>query len=263
MTFGYYLDSIERKKRNKGAYQPSMFKVNFDKNYGDNLASLLLAGKIIDSNIEFTDDEIMNYEELVHDHKFYSGDHKNIKLKERLEKITREKVIIDGVSSWECYFSDVSDNILIEPKLEKIYKDKEKFKKFLIRFNLKRDFEDQMLFNGYKIKNLEFANYIKNNDKINYQDLDKLKDFLSILYDIDIVKIEEKNWKDIVEFILDRHKLIHDKNNKGEYDKIMQKYTKEKIENILYIMKKLIDNIDNIFFTEFSIQIIPHNSIIV
>jgi len=249
MVYGYCLTNEERKTVKKGSYTSSTFKKNFDENYGNSLLLLATAEKI--PMIDFSEDDIKYYETLIDKLKFLGKNDRKLKLKENLEKIVREQVIIAGVSNWECYFLDVSENILIDYILEKIYKDKNKLKKFLSDFNLRQDFNNEMLSNGYRIKGLEFADFIKKNKKINFQDIDKLKNFLNILYEINIVSIDEKNWTGIVDLIQDRHKIIHNKNDKLQYDKIMNKYTIEKIKNIIENMKKIIDEIDNILFTHY------------
>lgn len=70
--------------------------------------------------------------------------------------------------------------------LSEIYRNEnEKFVRFLRNFNIEKDF-DNMFSKVGQFKELEFANFIKNNRKINFQDTDDVKNFLR-LYDIDIV----------------------------------------------------------------------------
>ncbi|MFZ3059771.1 MAG: hypothetical protein WA102_08525 [Candidatus Methanoperedens sp.] len=249
MPYGYGLTKEKREKLTKIDYPgPSKSKDNFDQNYANSIILLHLIDKIHDS-IDFTNEEIKFYENLVMEIRFY-GKNQHIMIKENLDEMLRDLIITNSVSNWEGYFSDISDVILIDNILEeKIYKDKEKLKKFLTEFNLWQDFNSEMLLNRFQVKGLKFANYIKTNHKINYQNIEYLKKFLNILYDIDIVKIDEKNWTEIVKFIDDRHKTIHNKFDRIQYCGIMQKYTKDKIENIMNNMKKIIDEIDNIFFT--------------
>ncbi|MFZ3165994.1 MAG: hypothetical protein WA130_00150 [Candidatus Methanoperedens sp.] len=251
MVYGFCLYDKRENLKTSG-YNPSKFKDNFDENYGIILALLKMTEKI--KVINFSDEEIEGYEIFIKSHRFFEPMDKNIMMKRRLEQILREQAIIAGVSNWECYFSDVSEDILKEYILEKIYTDKKRLNKFLNRFNLKRDFADEMLSNGYRIEGLKFAKYIIDNNKINYQDMDKVKDFLSILYNIKIAEIAKNNWNEILEFIQVRHKIIHNRNEiktSSRYDEVIQKYTKEKIEKIINNMKQIIDKTDEILFTDY------------
>lgn len=244
MTYGYAFNKEERENLTKGDYTKSKSKMNFDQNIGNILILLTLIKKL--PKINFTDNEKKSYEKMVK--MWYTDENfKTREMKENVTEILREQAIIAAVSNWEGYFADVSEIILIDPVLKKIYENKEKFIKFLNAFNLKQDFANEMLINGYQFNNLGFAGYIKSNDKINYQNIENLKKFLNLLYDIDIVNINEKNWTGIVEFIKARHDIVHNKYNK----KRIEEYSENKIENILINMSELISKIDEILFRNF------------
>jgi len=244
MSYGYIYNKEERENLSKGDYIRSHSKVNFDQNSGNILILLTLVDKV--HKIDFNDDERKLYERLVK--MWYTDEnYKTQEMKENVAEILREQSITAGDSNWEGYFSDVSEIILNDVVLKKIYKNKEKIKKFLNAFHLKDDFANEMYSNGYQFKNLRFASYIKNNRKINYQDTDNVKDFLRILYDIEIVRIDEKNWTGIVEFIKARHDIVHNRYKK----KIIDKYSKNEIEDTIKNMSKLIGEIDKSLFTQY------------
>lgn len=246
MSYGYIYNKQERENLTKVNYQGASTSLDiFKQNSGNILILLALAEKV--DKIDFTDDERKSYEKMVKI--WYSSESlRNREMKDNLAEILREQAIIAGVSNWEGYFSHVSEVILIDRVLENVYKNKEKLKKLLKTFNLERDFANEMLLNGYQFKNLRFADYIKNNEKIKYQNVDHLKAMLSILYEINIVTIKEKDWTKIVEFIDNRHDIVHNKYHIKKYRR-EKKYSTNEIEEIINIMSDLISKIDKIFFT--------------
>lgn len=242
MAFGYSHNKEEKEKLSKGDYIPSKHKIVSDKNYGVTIVLLMLREKI--DNIDFTNEEIEFYKKLAP--RWHPE--KSIEMKENLKQILKEQSIVSGVSVWEGYFLSASEDILTESILKKkIYRHKEKLQSFLKEFNLRRDFESEMFSNGYQFENLNFAKFIKNKRKINFQDEENVKNFLKIIYDLDIVRIDtesEKDWTGIVKFIQNRHELIHKKYEENNYNMILNKYSKESIESIINNMSKLISKID-------------------
>lgn len=234
-------------------YCPSKHLSILDKNCGNTLILLMLGEKI--ENIDFTNEDKEYYKKLVQT--WYPED-KNLEMKERLKQVLKEQSIVSTVSNWEGYFLSKCEDIFTDTFLSEIYRNEnKKFVRFLKDFNnIKRDF-DNMFPNVNQFEDLEFANHIKNDRKINFQNTDHVKNLLK-LYDIDIVfgidKNCEKNWTGIVEFIHDRHKLVHEKHKPHVYDDIMSKYSEEYIKNIIDNMEKLMSKIDYKLHEQFLIK---------
>lgn len=244
MMYGYECSEKEKKELKFNSYHPSTQKINFDKECGNIFISLLLVQKI--DEIIFGNNDIELYKSFLtlSIDKNLPKDLSIEQIKGAIKDILMEQAIVAGVTNWEDYFSEISKYILIDKVLrKKIYSDKGKFKNFLNDFNLKNDFFNEMFLNGPQLNYLRFADYIRRNKKIDFQNKDSLKKFFRIIYDIDIVKIDEKNWSDIAGFIEDRHIIVHTK----KY--IIDKYPREKIEKIIKNMKKLVENIDENLFT--------------
>ncbi len=233
-------------------YCPSKHLSIFDKNCGNTLILLMLREKI--DNIDFTDEDKEYYKKLIQT--WYPED-KNLEMKEKLKQVLKEQSIVSAVSNWEGYFLSKSEDIFTDTFLSEIYRNEnEKFVRFLKDFNIKKDF-DGMFPNVNKFEELEFASFIKNNRKINFQNTDHVKNFLK-LYNVDMVhgidKDCEKNWNGIYEFIEDRHDLVHEKHKPYLYDDLMKKYSEEDIKNIMDNMEKLISKIDQLLCKRFIIE---------
>lgn len=240
-TYGFLCSDIERKNLSVKEYHPSKQKLDFDRECGYITIFLSLTNKI--DGISFTEDEIESYKSFL----TLSIDIKSLNIQEikyNINNILREQSIVATVANWQDYFSEILDYIFTDVVLiKKIYNDKKKLKNFLDSFNLKIDFINEMLLNGPQLDDLRFAKHIRQNRKIDFQNRDHLKKFFRIVYEIEIVKIDEKNWTEIVEFIEDRHIIAHSK------EQVIEKYPKDKIEKIIANMKKIIGELDNILFT--------------
>lgn len=78
------------------------------------------------------------------------------------------------------------------------------------------------------------------------QDLDDVKYVLKTLFDIEIVKIDERKWNDIKELFKSRHSIIHNKDAD-----ILSIYDKNKIIDIGNSITKIIKTVDESLFTKY------------
>ena len=119
-----------------------------------------------------------------------------------------------------------------------------KFEKFLNDFRLKHEFH---FLTEDKIYGINLGTYLieAKLKKINFQNKGDLKKILKI-NDIDLVRIDETNWSDIVTFINDRHEIVHNPNNQ-----IINSYDKDRIKIILKKMSFIVKTVDEKLFTNF------------
>ena len=157
----------------------------------------------------------------------------------------KEQSIIAGVSNWEYYFSSIYETILNDDDfIKNLCADNEKFKKFKEDFRVKQEFQFLTM---DKIDSIKLGTYFieAKSSKINFQNKDDLKNILKF-NDIDLVRIDETNWNNIVDFINDRHEIVHNPNNQ-----IVNSYDKDRIKIILKKMSFIVKTIDEKLFTKF------------
>jgi len=159
-------------------------------------------------------------------------------MKKYSSEILKEQSIIAGVSNWEGYFSDICEQILNDDKfIQKIYKEKEKLRKFLTQFKLMQDFNIEVLLNENKIDGIRFGSYLK---RAKIQNKDDLKAIFQ-LFEIELSEEDKNNWTEITQLIRDRHEIVHNPNNQN----IIDNYEKDKIERIIKNMSKIISFVDD------------------
>lgn len=240
MTYGYLLTEEERIGDLR--YCPSDQYLNYCKNSGRIATLLILSEKFPESELDIEDDEF--FEEMA-DMSYYTTDLRIDDMKKHSTLILKEQSIVAGVSNWEYYFSSIYETILNDDDfIKKLYMQHEKFKKFLDYFRLVKEFH---FLTKDKIYGINLGTYLIDAKlkKINFQNKDDLKNILKI-NDIDLVRIDEINWTDIVNFIKDRHEIVHNPNNQ-----IINRYDKDRIEIILKKMSFIVERIDEKLFTNF------------
>ena len=240
MTYGYLLTEEERVGDTQ--YCPSDQYLNYCKNSGKIATLLILSEKFPESKLDIEDEEF--FEEMAN-MSYYTEDLRIDDMKKHSTLILKEQSIIAGVSNLEYYFSSVYETILNDDDfIKKLYADDVKFKKFLADFRLKQEFH---FLTEDKIDGINLGTYLieAKLKKINFQDKGDLKKILKI-NDIDLVRIDETNWNDIVNFINDRHEIVHNPNNQ-----IINSYDKDRIEIILKEMSFIVETVDEKLFTNF------------
>ena len=240
MTCGYLLAEEERVGDTR--YRSSNQYLNYCKNSGKIATLLILSEKFPESELDIEDDEF--YEEMV-DMSYYTKDLRIDDMKKHSTLILKEQSIIAGVSNWEYYFSSVYETILNDDDfIKKLYVDDGKIKRFLNDFRLKQEFH---FLTEDKIYGINLGTYLieAKLKKINFQNENDLKKILKI-NDIDLVRIDETNWNDIVNFINGRHEIVHNPNNQ-----IINSYDKDRIKIILKKMSFIVKTVDENLFTNF------------
>ncbi len=177
--------------------------------------------------------------------------------------VVLEQAIIAIISNWESYFSSIFRKIFDDDNFINMNLDqREKFKKFFNNFRLFSDFQQIVILNKNKFDGLRFGTYIIENKKINFQNIESVKNLLKSLLDIDIVTISN-DWTEIDKLFEARHILVHNStdsiidNQKFRLEagqgktKISEIYTKAKIETIMKDMAKIIDKIDMKLFDRY------------
>lgn len=243
MTYNYLLTGEDIDKT-KFKYAPSETKLKYYENSAKIATLLILSDNIQEVMKDLSADDL--FEEMGN-MSYFTLELKVQDMDKYSLEILKEQSIIAGVSNWEGYFSDICEVIFNDNDfIHKIFKDKEKLKKFLTKFNLFHDFNIEILLNENKINDLKFGTYLSNdkNKKINFQNLDHSKRFLD-LFNINLPKIDEHNWTEITQFFKDRHAIVHNPNNQS----IIDNYSKDKIEAIIKNMSKIIDEVDENLFT--------------
>ena len=244
MTYNYLLTE-EDIDQTTFVYNPSKIKLKYYANSAKIATLLILSDNIQKVMKDLSSDDL--FEEMG-SMSYFTVDLKIQDMEKYSLEILKEQSIIAGVSNWEGYFSDICEFILNDNDfIHKIFKDKEKLRKFLKKFNLFHDFNIEFLLNENKINDLKFGTYLKNNKKINFQNLEHSKIFLD-LFNINLPKIDEHNWTEITQFFKDRHAIIHDPNNQS----IVDNYSKDKIEVIIKSISKIIDKIDEILCNQYT-----------
>lgn len=242
MTYGYLLAEEERVGYTNTRWHPSDQYLNYCKNSGKIATLLILSEKFPESKLGIEDEEF--FEEMA-DMYYYAEHLRMDDMKKHSTLILKEQSIIAGVSNWEYYFSSVYETILNDDDfIKKLYVGDGKIKGFLNDFRLEQEFhfltEDKIY--GIKLGTYLIEAKLK---KINFQNKDDLKKILKI-NDIDLVRIDEPNWNDIVTFINDRHEIVHNPNNQ-----IVNSYDKDRIKIILKKMSFIVKTIDEKLFTNF------------
>ena len=240
MTCSYLLTEEERVGDFR--YKPSNQYLNYCKNSGKIATLLILSEKFPESELDIEDEEL--FEEMA-SMSYYTRDLRIDDMNKHSALILKEQSIIAGVSNLQYYFSSVYETILNDDNfIKKLYADDVKFKKFLADFRLKQEFH---FLTEDKIDGINLGTYLieAKLKKINFQDKDDLKNILKI-NDIDLVRIDEPNWNEIVNFINDRHEIVHNPNNQ-----IINRYDKDRIEIILKNMSFIVKTVDEKLFTNF------------
>jgi len=241
MTYGYLLAEEEERAMDT-RYRASDQYLNYCKNSGRIATLLILSEKFPESELDIEDKEF--FEEMAN-MSYYTEDLRIDDMKKHSTLTLKEQSIVAGVSNWEYYFSSIYKTILNDDDfIKKLYMEREKCKKFLDDFRLKQEFH---FLTKDKIYGINLGTYLieAKLKKINFQDIDDLKKILKI-NDIDLVRIDEKNWTDIVNFINDRHEIVHNPNSQ-----IINSYDKDRIEIILKKMSSIVKTVDEKLFTNF------------
>lgn len=245
MVYGYLL-SNEEKIGQDYRYYISSPDLNFFKNHCKIAPLLILNNKV--QRIEFDLNDSALFEEMGNN-AYLTAELRNDAIRRFASEVLFEQSIIAGVSYWECYFSDIFENILNDDALiNRLFStDRTKLNKFLKKFNLGRDFQNISL-NESRINGLKFGTYITKNKKISFQDLNNVKSMFKILFNCSLVKINERGWTEIAVFFKDRHEIVHNANNQH----IIAKYSEDKIKRILRNMIWIIRIVDEYLFTNYS-----------
>ncbi len=245
MVYGYLL-SNEEKIGQDYRYYISSPDLNFFKNHCKIAPLLILNNKV--QRIEFDLNDSTLFEEMGNN-AYLTAELRNDAIRRLASEVLFEQSIIAGVSYWECYFSDIFENILNDDALiNRLFStDRTKLNKFLKKFNLGRDFQNISL-NESRINGLKFGTYITKNKKISFQDLNNVKSMFKILFNCSLVKINERGWTEIAVFFKDRHEIVHNANNQ----QIIAKYSEDKIKRILRNMIWIIRKVDEYLFTNYS-----------
>lgn len=247
MTYSYLLKKEERNNKFFYVYKQTDPKLNFYRNSSKIATMLILSEKVHEMAYDLFDIDDKRLFSEMGSMSYYSVDLKINDMKEYSIEILKEQSIIAAVSNWEGYFSDICEIILNDDNfIQKIYKDKDKqqLRTFLNHFNLMQVFNNEVLLNENKTDGLKFGSYLRKNKKINFQNIDDLKAINQILYEIKF-QIDDIGWKEIIQLIQDRHKIVHNPNSQ----KIVDNYSKDKIERIIMNMSKIIDHVDECLFT--------------
>jgi len=244
MTYNYLLTG-EDIDETTFVYDPSKMKLKYYANSAKIATLLILSDNIQEVMKDLSSDDL--FEEMG-SMSYFTADLKIQDMEKYSLEILKEQSIIAGVSNWEGYFSDICEVIFNDNDfIHKIFKDKEKLRKFLKIFNLFHDFNIEIHLNRNKINDLKFGTYLRNNKKINFQNLKHSKSFID-LFNINLPKIDEHNWTEITQFFKDRHAIVHNPNNQS----IVDNYSKDKIEAIIKNISKIIDEIDEILFIQYT-----------
>lgn len=245
MLYGYLLTNEERIGQDF-RYDISSPNLNFFANYRKIAPLRLLKNKV--RRIEFDFDDGRLFEEMGNN-VYLTAELRNEEIRKATLEVLFEQSIIAGVSYWECYFSDIFENILNDDTLiNRLFStERTKLNKFLKKFNLVRDFQNISL-NECIINDLKFGTYVTKNKKISFQNLNNVKSIFKIVFNYNLVKINERSWTEIVEFFNDRHEIVHNANNQ----QIIDKYSEDKIKRILINMKNIIGIVDEYLFTKYS-----------
>ncbi len=245
MVYGYLLTNEERIGQDF-VYNISSPDLNFYENYRKIAPLFILNNKV--QRIEFDSDDSRLFEEMGNN-AYLTVELINEAIRRSTSEVLFEQSIIAGVSYWECYFSDIFENILNDDAfINRLFStDRTKLNKFLKNFNLVRDFQNISL-NERRINGLKFGTYITKNKKINFQNLNNLKSIFKILFNYSLVKINERGWTELAEFFKDRHEIVHNANNQ----RIRFKYPEDKIKRVLRNMRSIIPKVDEYLFTNYS-----------
>lgn len=245
MVYGYLLTNEERIGQDYRYYISSP-DLNFFANYCKIAPLLILNNKVQQIEFDFNDSRL--FEEMGNNG-YLTAELRNEAIKRSASEVLFEQSIIAGVSSWECYFSDIFENILNDDAfINRLFStDRTKLNKFLKNFNLERDFQNISL-NERTINGLKFGTYIIKYKRISFQDLNNIKSIFKILFNCSLVKINERGWTEIAEFFKDRHEIVHNANNQ----RIIVKYSEDKIKRTLRNMKNIICIVDEYLFTNYS-----------
>lgn len=245
MSFGYLLPKNQRISGLNPIYKPSKPDLNYYSSSGK-IATLLILNEKVE-NISFSREDKTLFERMSN-MSYTDTEMKIDDMKRNSSIILREQSIIAGVSNWECYFSDICEIIFNDDKfIEKLISNdnKKDLKKILKEFKIFQDLQEEYFLNANEINGLKFGTYIIENRKINFQDSEILHNLFKKLFDLNLANIEGTNWAEIKQFIKDRHELIHNANNQ----RIIDGYSKEKIEQIIKDMSLLISKVDKTLFT--------------
>lgn len=264
--FGYVLDSTERSYINVHPEAPAKIFIHTDEFYSYNknaskIAMLLIFSEMSKRAIFEIGEEIL-YGEL--GRITYNEPKSKIRdMKISSETVLLEQAVVAVVSNWESYFSNIFEKIFNDDQfINKNLDLNEKFGKMLDGYRLLSDFQKLVFLNKNNFVGLNFGTYVIKNKKINFQEIDTIKNFLKKLTDIDIVRLS-LNWNDIPKIIEARHIIIHrasdsikdnkkfNEDYKSGKKTLAEIYSKNYIETIMKNMAEIIDRIDMELFDQY------------
>ncbi len=263
---GYTLSEDERKSICLNPSASANIFVHTDEKYAYNekakkIAMLLILSDLV-QRVDFDVNERILFEDLgrtvYEDVRLKTGD-----MKEFGNIVLLEQATIAIVSDWETYFSSIFKKIFDDDEfIKQVLDQKEKFKKFLNDFRLFSDFQQIIILNKNKFEDLHFGTYIIENKKISFQELQKTKNLLKLLFDIDSVNLST-DWNEIDKLFEARHILVHSPSdsiannqkfrseaNEGK-NRVSDIYTKTKIETVMRDIASMLDKIDMELFSKY------------
>ncbi|MCZ7393919.1 MAG: hypothetical protein ABOK23_07900 [Candidatus Methanoperedens sp.] len=274
-VYGYLLSDDERKSIRVNPNAPANVFVHTDEKYAYNekakkIAMLLILSDLV-QRVDFDINERRLFEDLGR------TIYENIGIKTGDMKVFGKLVLLEQatiaiVSNWESYFSSILKKIFDDDEFIKRGLDqKEKFKKFLNDFRLFSDFQQIITLNKNKFEDLHFGTYIIENKKISFQELQKTKNLLKLLFDIDIVNLST-DWNEIDKLFEARHILVHSPsdtivNNQkfrsetnGGKNRVSDIYTKTKVETVMRDIASMIEKIDMELFGKYDTEYMANDS---
>jgi hypothetical protein len=228
------------------------------------IALLLILSNAV-NRIEFKDDEGQLFSFLGRIG-YSSNNLRTLDMKSFGKEVLIEQSIIAIVSTWETYFSNISQKILDDDDfIDSCLKNKDKFEKFLNKTKLTTEFQQSVLFNKNNYTKLKFGARLIEKKKINFQDIEIVKLFLKLLLDIDIERLSQ-DWNSIAKVIEARHILIHRASDNLQGSKefypefgagkktLKEIYTQERIFQDLEEMYRIIEKIESDLFNKYDTQ---------
>ncbi len=273
-VYGYLLSDDERKSISYNPSSPANVFVHTDEKYAYNekakkIAMLLILSDLV-QRVDFDINERRLFEDLGR------TIYENVGIKTGDMKVFGKLVLLEQatiaiVSNWESYFSSIFKRIFDDDEsIKRGLDQKEKFKKFLNDFRLFSDFQQIIILNKNKFEDLHFGTYIIENKKISFQELQKTKNLLKLLFDIDIVNLST-DWNEIDKLFEARHILVHSPSDttvnnlkfrsetNGGKNRVSDIYTKTKVETVMRDIASMIDKIDMELFSKYDTEYLAND----
>lgn len=227
------------------------------KNFKNNLSKisilLTISEKCNNNTITFGAEDKRLYSDMKRTVYFDCPNVQFEEMKDDLYQVLIEQSIVLLITSWECYFSDVIENIFNDDLfIQKALTDEITFRDFLKFFKAGKKYEDSVISNSGSTNNLNFGTVLFESKKVSCQRLNDVKYIFQTYFNyINLEDIEKENWTDIEKFFDSRHSIIH-----NQHEDILSTYNKDKILNISESIYNIITRVDHDLFVLYNGEIL-------